>query len=110
MSNFPANIGSSITFLMIAPEPSVAASTQPARQSAIRRLLRCWRERARERLDLSMLGARDFGDLAVPRSLIVDELRKWPWQRFSQQWGEIRSTSQPPSVNGTDRSYHYKRP
>ncbi len=51
-------------------------------------LHRCW-QRERERRELAALGSRDFGDLVVPPSLVADELRRWPVQEASPQWGEI---------------------
>jgi uncharacterized protein YjiS (DUF1127 family) len=51
--------------------------------------LRRWRERDRQRRELSLLNARDFADLAVPPSLVADELRRWPWQGPSPQWRTV---------------------
>jgi uncharacterized protein YjiS (DUF1127 family) len=48
---------------------------------AIYRVLHGWWEPERQRRELSMMRARDFGDLAVPPSLVTDELRRWPWHR-----------------------------
>jgi hypothetical protein len=36
-----------------------------------------------------MLSARDFGDLAVPQSLVKEEIGRWPWQQSSQQWRQV---------------------
>ena len=55
----------------------------------IARLLRTWRRRELERRELSVLSSRDFGDLAVPQSLINEEIRRWPWQKWSQQWSQV---------------------
>lgn len=57
--------------------------------AAVARLVRSWRERELQRQALAMMSPRDFGDLAVPRSLVREELRCWPWQKSSRQWGEI---------------------
>lgn len=56
----------------------------------LRRVVRGWRDRTRQRRELARLRSRDFGDLPVPDNLLVEESRKWPWQRFSPQWAEIR--------------------
>ncbi len=48
-----------------------------------------WRERARERRDLSRMTARDFGDIAVAPALIAYERRRWPWRRWSDAWSAI---------------------
>jgi uncharacterized protein YjiS (DUF1127 family) len=55
----------------------------------IARLLRTWRRRELQRRELSVLSSRDFGDLAVPQSLINEEIRRWPWQKWSQQWSQV---------------------
>jgi uncharacterized protein YjiS (DUF1127 family) len=46
--------------------------------AAILRTLRLWRERERQRWELSTMSQRDFGDLSVPAGL-ADEARRWPW-------------------------------
>jgi uncharacterized protein YjiS (DUF1127 family) len=56
---------------------------------AITRLLRTWRMRELQRRELSRMSPRDFGDLAVPRSLAKEEIRRWPWQKSSPQWSQI---------------------
>jgi uncharacterized protein YjiS (DUF1127 family) len=53
-------------------------------------ILRRWIERNRERAELAAMSARDFGDLAVPDSLIRSEVRRWPWQEPSPQWRALR--------------------
>jgi hypothetical protein len=71
-----------------------AWAEQPVERGILRDILRLvgrWRERERLRLDLSLMRPGDFGDLAVPPSLVVDEIRKWPWQKWSPNWDEIRS-------------------
>ena len=55
----------------------------------IARLLRTWQTRELQRRELSRLSSRDFGDLAVPRSLINEEIRRWPWRKWSQQWSHV---------------------
>jgi len=69
-----------------------APPTQAVRRFLIelRRLLRGWRDRTRQRRELARLHSRDFGALPVPDNLLAEESRKWPWQRFSPQWAEIR--------------------
>ena len=52
-------------------------------------MLGAWWRRERERRELAAMNPRDFGDLTVPPSLVSDELRRWPWQRPSPQWGQI---------------------
>jgi hypothetical protein len=55
------------------------------------------RERQRERRELAMLSSLDFGDLAVPPGLIREELRRWPWQAWSQGWNALpAAASRPP--------------
>lgn len=44
------------------------------------RLLARWRERERHRRELARMSVRDFGDIAVPPSLIREEQARWPWQ------------------------------
>jgi uncharacterized protein YjiS (DUF1127 family) len=53
------------------------------------RVLHGWWEREGQRRELSAMRARDFGDLAVPPSLVIEELRRWPWQKPNSQWGEV---------------------
>jgi hypothetical protein len=48
-----------------------------------------WWGRELQRRELSMLSPRDFGDLPVPQSLVTEEIRRWPWQKSSQQWGQV---------------------
>jgi uncharacterized protein YjiS (DUF1127 family) len=55
----------------------------------IARLLRTWQRRELQRRELSVLSSRDFGDLAVPQSLINEEIHRWPWQKWSQQWSQV---------------------
>jgi uncharacterized protein YjiS (DUF1127 family) len=66
------------------------------------RVLHGWWERERQRRELSMMRARDFGDLAVPPSLVIEELRRWPWQKPNSQWGEVAAGR--PSCNAEDGS------
>ena len=90
------------SFLKLVPMVGISterrrALGQPARPldramrwvSVIYRVLHRWWERERQRRELSMMRARDFGDLAVPPSLVVEELRRWPWQKPNSQWGEV---------------------
>jgi uncharacterized protein YjiS (DUF1127 family) len=76
-----------------APWPAAAAAPARARTlplfAAILDTLRQWRERSRERRELSQLTARDFGDLAVPPSLLANETGRWPWQKPSLGWGAV---------------------
>jgi uncharacterized protein YjiS (DUF1127 family) len=64
-----------------------------ARGSAahVARVFRGWRERERQRRELAQMSALDFGDITVPPCLQRDEVRRWPWQRPSAQWEELRS-------------------
>ena len=59
--------------------------------TAIRLCLRDWRERERQRRELSMLSDRDFAGLRVPRMLVAQEVRKWPWQKWHPQWEELEA-------------------
>jgi uncharacterized protein YjiS (DUF1127 family) len=52
---------------------------------------RLWAERDRQPRELALMSAHDFGDIAVPPSLLRDEARRWPWQRPSAQWAELRT-------------------
>jgi len=61
--------------------------------AAILGALRAWRQRVCDRQALAAMGIRDLGDLAVPPSLIRDELRRRWWQQASPQWGEVRATA-----------------
>lgn len=56
---------------------------------AIAQLLRTWWRRELQRRELSTLSPRDFGDLAVPQSLVSEEIRRWPWQKPSRQWSQV---------------------
>src|SRR6516164_2563066 len=56
---------------------------------AVASLLRAWWRRELQRRELSMLSQRDFGDLTVPQSLVNDEIRRWPWEKSSQQWSQV---------------------
>ncbi|HEY1432043.1 MAG TPA: hypothetical protein VGF39_10520 [Stellaceae bacterium] len=56
--------------------------------------LRAWWQREHERRELTAMRGRDFGDLAVPPSLVVDEIRRWPWQKSSPQWSEVGAKHQ----------------
>ena len=68
---------------------------------AVARLLRAWWRRELQRRELSMLSRRDFGDLVVPQSLVNDEIRRWPWQKSSQQWSQVAGNRGDP--DGTRR-------
>jgi uncharacterized protein YjiS (DUF1127 family) len=68
----------------------VTAAVMRGSVAAIMRALRHWRVRERQRRELSQMKQRDFGDLVVPQSLAVEELRRWPWQKSSPQWGTVR--------------------
>ena len=70
---------------------------------AIAQLLRTWWKRELQRRELSLLSPRDFGDLAVPRSLISEEIRRWPWQKPSQQWSQVTDKRGDP-YDGGDRT------
>jgi uncharacterized protein YjiS (DUF1127 family) len=75
-----------------APADATTRRTPPylsAARAAVVGLLRDWRKQQRLRRELSLMSPRDFGDLAVPPSLVRDELRRWPWQRQSVEWGEL---------------------
>jgi uncharacterized protein YjiS (DUF1127 family) len=85
-------------------EVSANAATPPVGRGILRgvfRLIASWRERERLRRDLSVMRPGDFGDLAVPPSLVVDEIRKWPWQKVSPQWGENRPAGSHRSSDNT---------
>jgi len=51
--------------------------------------LRATWQRERGRCELAAMRNRDFGDLAIPPSLVIDELRRWPWQKSSPLWGQV---------------------
>ena len=44
------------------------------------RLLREWRQRARERRDLARLGERELHDIGLSRSLVFNEINKPFWR------------------------------
>jgi uncharacterized protein YjiS (DUF1127 family) len=46
---------------------------------AVVKVLRVWRERQRERRELAFLCERDLRNIGVPREVVIDEARKWPW-------------------------------
>jgi len=60
--------------------------------AALRQIAK-WQERERERRELAMMSARDFGDLAVPPALVREELRRRPWQALSQGWNALAAAS-----------------
>jgi uncharacterized protein YjiS (DUF1127 family) len=100
--------------------PMVRTSTEWRRQAtrpmgramqwvrATYRVLHGWWERERQRRELSTMRARDFGDLTVPPSLVIEELRRWPWQKQNSQWGEVaagrRSCSAEDGSDGLTRN------
>jgi uncharacterized protein YjiS (DUF1127 family) len=53
------------------------------------RLLARWREREWHRRELATMGARDFGDIAVPPGLIREEQVRWPWQAMNPEWAAL---------------------
>jgi uncharacterized protein YjiS (DUF1127 family) len=53
--------------------------------AAVVQLLRLWRERHRQRRELTMLPIADLPDTGVPRDLVLHEAKKWPWQAFHPQ-------------------------
>ena len=64
-------------------------SNKRTRFGAFFTILNAWYRRERERRYLSAMRRRDFGDLAVPPGLILDEVRRWPWQEASPQWDGV---------------------
>jgi uncharacterized protein YjiS (DUF1127 family) len=70
------------------PPRARPAAQRPAFATVIG-LLRVWRQRQRERRELSLMSGQDFGDLAIPPSLVTEEVRRWPWQKSSPQWSEV---------------------
>ena len=67
------------------------AGSGPAAFIAILRLLRVWRERAKERRELAMLSDREIADFRVPKLLAAEEARRWPWEEWDPQWREIET-------------------
>jgi uncharacterized protein YjiS (DUF1127 family) len=47
---------------------------------AVVKTLQVWRERQRQRRELTFLCERDLRNIGVPREAVIDETRKWPWQ------------------------------
>jgi hypothetical protein len=73
-------------------EPAAALLPPQPRLDIGRRLIgwvRAVVRRERERRELAVLRGSDFGDLAVPASLVADETRRWPWHKPSAQWREV---------------------
>jgi hypothetical protein len=71
------------------PRATVGRNAPPSRFAGLVGWLRtCWRQE-RQRRELAAMRGRDFGDLTVPPSLVTDELRRWPWQVSSPQWGAV---------------------
>jgi uncharacterized protein YjiS (DUF1127 family) len=68
---------------------ATAQSCAPSARAAVAQLLRRWWSRELQRRELSMLSPRDFGDLAVPQSLVKEEVIRWPWQPWSKQWSQV---------------------
>jgi len=105
------------SFLKLAPMVGISTEWRRPLGQAIRpigramrwvratyRVLSGWWERERQRRELSMMRARDFGDLAVPPSLVIEELRRWPWQKPNSQWGEVAAGPHSCSAkDGSDR-------
>jgi uncharacterized protein YjiS (DUF1127 family) len=52
---------------------------------AIVQMVRLWRDRHRQRLELAMLPGGDLRDTGVSRDLVAHEARKWPWQAWHPQ-------------------------
>jgi uncharacterized protein YjiS (DUF1127 family) len=52
------------------------------------RMLRTWRERYRQRLELSIMSERDLADLGVSRNQAAWETDKWFWRDWSPQWSD----------------------
>lgn len=82
---------------------SSAATKSPGGRKRMRRnralgalgaRLRLWAERNRDRRELAAMSSRDFGDLAVPESLVRDEVRRWPWQKPSAGWRAVGAAQQ----------------
>ena len=46
---------------------------------AVAKTLQVWRERQRQRRELTFLRERDLRNIGVPREAVIDEARKWPW-------------------------------
>jgi uncharacterized protein YjiS (DUF1127 family) len=51
-------------------------------------------KRARERRELVAMRDSDLRDLSIPQSLVADEARRWPWQRQSPRWANLRADEQ----------------
>ena len=68
---------------------AIVGSRMASAWVVITRLLRTWRRRELHRRELSVLSSRDFGDLPVPQSLINEEIRRWPRQKWNQQWSQV---------------------
>lgn len=47
---------------------------------AVIHVLRLWHERQRQRRELAFLCERDLHNIGVPRDVVIEEARKWPWQ------------------------------
>ncbi len=60
-----------------------------SRFGVVVRWLRSAWQRERERRELTKVRGPDFGDLPVPPSLVLDELRRWPWQKSSPLWATL---------------------
>lgn len=58
--------------------------------TACRRAFEGWRERARDRRELSQMSPRDFGDVTISPGLLREETSRWPWQGASPGWCAIR--------------------
>ena len=57
-----------------------------------------WRERMRQRRELSALSERALADLGIPLGLAAYEAGRWPWQRISAEWqalDRVRRTAPP---------------
>jgi uncharacterized protein YjiS (DUF1127 family) len=52
-------------------------------------LLASWREREGHRRELAKMSIRDFGDIAVPPSLIREEQAGWSWQAVNPGWAAL---------------------
>lgn len=59
--------------------------------TVMRRCLRDWGQRERRRREFSMLSDRDFAELRVPKMLMAEEVRKWPWQKWHPRWEELEA-------------------
>jgi uncharacterized protein YjiS (DUF1127 family) len=76
--------------------------------NALMQLIGVWRERGRQRHELTSL-VRDgfnFADLGITRSLAAREATRYPWQQPDNQWRDATTARTPTTARATREIAH----